>query len=403
MSLVLSRLVILSVLSVLIVEPVLAQEPAVKKPVEPTAHADGAAGKGLTITSEDGNYSTTLLSRTVLRHTVASVNDEWGQETQVKTLRLTLRGHVLSPKIRYVTQFAFGGNDFDKDSSSPIFDAFLEFNHLRDASLRVGQFFVPFDRARTVREFALQMVDRPEVVRQLTLDRDVGLVLFSEDLGGLDGLFGYWLGLFGGDGRNRFGSTEIGFLYTARVEVRPFGNFDSDQEGDLTRDAKPRLAIGIAGTYNQTTDRKRSTNGDRLAGAQTTHYLTAATDLVFKWHGFYVLLEGVLRQADWDQRGYTDADSEAAMAYTQSGWGVITQASVMVSDHIELSGRWGHLRALDNTDPKFKALDSDEYTGGVSVYLNGHRFKIQADYVALDLVSAAVLNHTARLQLDASF
>ena len=53
-----------------------------------------------------------------------------------------------------------------------IYDAFLDWKAHRDISVKAGQFFVPFDRLRTVREFALQMGDRPRPVAELTLDRD---------------------------------------------------------------------------------------------------------------------------------------------------------------------------------------------------------------------------------------
>ena len=43
---------------------------------------------------------------------------------------------------------------------SPLFDAYLEFTQLRDASLRVGQYRVPFSRQRVMPFGNLAMVDR---------------------------------------------------------------------------------------------------------------------------------------------------------------------------------------------------------------------------------------------------
>ena len=63
----------------------------------------------------------------------------------------------------------------------------------------------------------------------------------------LGGWLGYSLGLFSGQGKNRFAAEKApGFLYLARVAVRPFGAFDEEQEGDLARLDRPRLAVGAA-------------------------------------------------------------------------------------------------------------------------------------------------------------
>src|SRR5690606_34978669 len=168
---------------------------------------------------------------------------------------------VLDPNLRYGLQLALGANDFEPGSASPIFDAYVESTHLRELNVRVGQFFVPFDRARTVRESALMTTDRSEVVRELTLDRDSGIIASSTDLFGLGGVLGYAVGFFGGDGRNRVAPAVPGFLYTARIFVRPMGAFDDDQESDLARSPDPRLMIGGAFAYNTNTDRPRSTTG----------------------------------------------------------------------------------------------------------------------------------------------
>src|SRR5205085_2142840 len=130
---------------------------------------------------------------------------------------------------------------------------YLEYVGVRDANLKVGQFFVPFDRARTIRESALQFADRQQVVKELTLDRDIGVAVSSNDLFGLNGWLGYALYVGTGEGKNQFGPRAPWPLVSARVVVRPFGNFDDDQEADLSREWRPRLAIGIAGAYNHET------------------------------------------------------------------------------------------------------------------------------------------------------
>lgn len=151
-----------------------------------------APGKGLTIKTSDGNYALTVRARTQIRETVTHDDiNGYTNETAIKAARLFTTGHVLSPDVRYSIQLAFGAGELEKGNPSPILDSFVEYTRLRDLNIRVGQFFVPFDRARTIREFALQMVDRPQVVRELTLDRDVGVMLSSSDLFGTRGVLSY--------------------------------------------------------------------------------------------------------------------------------------------------------------------------------------------------------------------
>lgn len=373
-------------------------------------------GRGLTVRVGDA-FASNLQARVQLRSTLGfPVDDdpdtEPTQELQVRTLRVWLRGHVVDPHVRYGLQLALGANDFEAGNASPIFDAYLELTHLRALNLRVGQFFVPFDRARTIREFALQSVDRAQLVRELSLDRDVGVVLQSQDLFGDDGRFGYHVGVFGGDGRNRFGAHALGFLTTLRLFVRPFGAFDDDQEGDLTRQPSPRLMIGAGLAYNHATDRPQSTTGQPYAFG-TFDYLHAAADVVFKLAGVYLLAEVIYRQA-MNGRAHTQIDPATMQEQTvwaRDGWGVLAQASYNVGPvldlaQLELWARYEQLEAIGETDPRLRELVRTRgrgLGGGVNLYFQQHALKLQLDWAHWFGDAPGVGEHLARLQLDASF
>ena len=258
------------------------------------AEVTAKPGSGFTITSSDGQYSVTLRPRIQLRETFTYEHDEPSNEINVKTLRLSIQGHVLSNDLKYRIQLAFGPRDFEPNNYSPIFDAHLDYTRLKSLSIRVGQFFVPFDRARTTREFALQLVDRQQVVRELTLDRDVGLMLYSDDLFGAEQRLGYALFVGGGEGRNRFGGQRMGPLLVGRLVFKPWGNFDDDMEGDLERRRTPKLAIGLAGAYNFASSRLSSTYGTDFA-LGTVDQVNGAADLVFKLRGWSFSAEALVR------------------------------------------------------------------------------------------------------------
>jgi hypothetical protein len=194
-------------------------------------------------------------------------------------------------------------------------------------------------------------------------------------------------------------------LYVARIAFLPFGSFDDNSEGDLERRSSPRLAIGIAGAYNQRTDRQRSTTGTRytLGGF---NYLHGAADLVFKWAGVSLLAEVVLRKGHRESRAGMSDDGKAVTEYSRSAWGYLAQLGVMVSSQVELAGRWGHMSTLGKTDPKLEQLiaqSGHEATLGANWYINGHFFKLQADAGLRFGKWDNPREYVGRLQLDASF
>ncbi|MBX3271359.1 MAG: porin [Sandaracinaceae bacterium] len=374
-------------------------------PPPPAAHEPrvaGAPGGGLTVAIGDA-FSLNLRTRFQIRYQLDVPQDRdqaLSQMVNIGTARLWISGHVLAPELTYMIQLAVAGRDFRDGLISPIFDAFLEWRGHRDLSVRAGQFFVPFDRLRTVREWALQMGDRPRPVLELTLDRDVGVVLFSDAFLDDRSPFAWRLGVFGGGGTNLTEGRPPGALLVGRLELRPLGRIDDDTEGDLDRRHEPGLALGAAFAVNFGTDRALSTTGPRFAGQATTDYLHFAADLVFKWEGFALQAEYLWKQAS--------ADQLAADVFTRSGHGWVLQASYVFDPPIELVGRLSQLYAIGATDPRLveeAARRGVEVAAGLNYYLNGHRFKIQADWIArmpsdFDLSQA---QHVVHVQLDATF
>lgn len=383
-------------------QPLPSPPPLAPAPAPPPVVVTAASGKGITARAGDDSFSITLRARLQLRQ-VFTITDDVTSDTAIRTVRFHVTGHVLVPELRYVVQLAFGPTEFDATSPTPIFDAFVEYTRFRDLQIRAGQYFVPFDRARTIREFALQFVDRQQVIQELNLDRDVGVTLSSQDMGGWGGRLAYWLSVFGGQGRNRVIPKPVGFLYVARVALRPWGPFDDDIEGDLERLPRPRLALGLAGAYAQNTTRQRTTLGPTLATG-TFDYQYAAADLVFKYRGFSCLGEALLRRSPDDFREGV-VNGMTVREWSRSAWGYLLQAGMMLTRHLEVAGRYDELVALEGTDPALVSLvdrQGREVGAGVNVYLNGHLFKLQADYAAR-FGEVGEATHFARLQVDASF
>ncbi len=377
-----------------------------------TIKVTGEPGKGLTVDAGE-RFSLNLRSRIQIRYqlNVPPADDQGERDEQqtfnIGTARLWLSGHILSRKLTYMTQLAVAGRDFRDDARSPIFDAYLDWKVHRDFNIRAGQYFVPFDRLRTVREFALQMADRPAPVNEFTLDRDVGVMFYSDTFLSKRSPVAWRVGFFGGGGTNLTTSKEGGGLFVGRLELRPVGPIDDDSEGDHERRRKPALAIGAGYALNLNTNRLRSTTGATFAGG-TTDYEHIAADLVFKWRGIALQAEHLWRTASVNRIESTKADGTPLTEYTRSGRGWILQTSYTFDPPIELVARLTRSYAAEGTDP---ALVKDvkarpyEVGAGINYYFNDHRLKLQADWIsrAPDDFDFEKANHVVHVQVDATF
>jgi hypothetical protein len=343
-----------------------AQEPALRIGRDPHgSDISGAPGQGLTVRVDD-TFSLNIRTRMQLRYQLAiSQPDAVGhreleQLVNINTLRLYVSGNVLAPNLFYLVQLAVAGRDYRDGATSPIFDAYLDYKLHRDLNVQLGQFFVPFDRLRTVREWALQLGERARPVQELTLDRDAGVVLYSDKLGSERSPVAVRLGAFGGGGTNLVQGRTPGGLFVGRVELRPFGPIDDDREGDLERKPTPRLALGAAAALNLNTHRVRSTTGAMFKSPSTTSYeggtvdyLHLAADATFKWSGFALQAEYLLRDARRERVLSKDAQGGDVVEYARSGYGWILQASYIFPRPVELVARVTRMYAFLDTDPKF--------------------------------------------------
>ncbi len=389
-------------------QPWLDRSPA--PPIEithPSVEVSAKAGKGVTVTTE--SFSLNLRARAQLRFQIHAAQPdagerEYDESSQVGGLRVWLSGHTISPKLLYNLQLGFADRDHRDGTISPVLDAFIDYKAHRDLNVRAGQFFVPFDRLRTVREFALQMTERPRPVNELTLDRDIGVIVYSDHFLGDRSILAWRAGVFGGNGINKSTASELGYMPVARLELRPLGTIDDDVEGDHQRRHKPGLALGVGAAANFHTNRVRSTSGGTFQTG-TTSYRHLAADAVFKWLGVAVELEYLWRGAtkkefSGDVAGATVTD----FARQGSGW--VAQASYTFDPPFELVGRLSRLHAPDQTDPKYTtevATLGKEYGFGANYYFNDHQFKLQADWIARTGSERPTFDHAVHLQLDATF
>lgn len=355
--------------------------------VAASAHADdeiplklrGAFGEGFGVETVDGSFGMGVRARAQTRTTVVVPEAEDEDPTadfQIRRLRVTLDAHGWGELVTLKIQLAFAPLDQDPVAPVPLRDAFVTFAPLRDLKIRAGQMKVPFGRQRVVSSGNQQMVDRSIVTGELNVDRDVGVQLFSEDLFGANGVLGYNLGVFGGDGRNRV-SGGYGFLYAGRVAVRPVGGELGDdlEEVDFRGD-KPRLQIAASGAFNHQTDRERSTIGEVFQTGPWADYAHVGADTSFKFAGLSMTGEFFLRRALVDQNT-ADVEGELLTDVARSGYGGFFQVGQLIAKKYEISARAGSLHVLG--DPEGGLKPEKELGGALSYYGKKHALKLQAD------------------------
>ena len=344
----------------------------------------GGFGHGVTVASGDGvaadnAFAVTARLRLQLRGGVTVDDDDDDPDARlrpeflVRRARIALSGHVLDHRFEWKVQLGLSQNDVEADLPIIVRDANVTWNATPAVGLRVGQMKVPFDRQRLTSSSAMQFADRSRVVKELNLDRDIGLVVVTRPFGEHLNL---QAGLFGGDGRNR-PIPKAGLLWAARAQWTPLGDFDDLEEGDLERSPSPKVAFAVAAALNAQSIRARSTHGGVLAvdgSGGALDYAHGTADVLFKWQGYSLLVQGLARQAM--------QDGGAPVAVARSGAGLLLQGGVLVVDGLELVGRLGLLVPLHTDGAPDNATDlvrEWESTLGANLCVLGHDLKLQLD------------------------
>jgi hypothetical protein len=356
-----------------------------------------------------------IRSRVQLRHELEHEPGEDPETTHllnVRRARLQVAGHFFGSHNKYKLQLALSPRDLQFGPTgaqrSPVLDAILEFDHLRDATVSAGQYMVPWNRQRIVSSRDFELVDRSIASGEFHLDRDIGIQVASNDVAGL-GVLRYLGAVFMGEGRDGDTFTDSGLLYVARVEVLPTGDAKSRwdyEEGDLEHVEKPRVSLGAAYAFHDRAAHDRGVMGSVPTDGGTTDLHLATADLVAQWQGISLMGEVYWRDASRDFGGATEVDATGATVPApreapRNGTGWFVQAGYVLPDApLGLAARYSRVRG---TGSSTSLDDSDEIGGGPSWYIAGHDFKLQADYFHHWSKDFGAGSDAVRTQLTAGF
>ena len=339
-------------------------------------------GKGLAISSADGQFKLTTRLRAQALHTVVVDDGDVTQGLQLRRARLLFTGHMFGKDNYFKFELAVSPRDIGLRpegtiSKSPLLDWYFQFKQLRDLNVRVGQYKVPFNRQRVISSGNLQMVDRSIANGEFTMDRDVGLDIRSSDLGGL-GMFRYYAGVYTGEGHSSFATGDLGLMYLGRVEFLPLGMFKDYSEAAFARPPKPQLSIGAAFSYVDEAKRNRGIIGRTPADGGTTDTMNFTSDVAFRLSG--LSFEGAFfwRRGTRNPGDEVDAmGTSIATELPRDGMGYFGQVGYLIPHHpLEVSARFGQLIAAEQSS----LSDRSEAGLGFSYYFARHPMKLQGDY-----------------------
>ncbi len=334
--------------------------------------------KGLKFKTEDDKFSLTIRYRFQARFGFSELEngDDWkftGVEARIRRARLRFDGHVLSKKLEYHIQLSFSRADMDWDNSgvpNVLRDAYFTYKASPKFEIVFGQTKLPGNRQRVVSSGDQQFVDRSIVNATYNIDRDFLLMFKHNGNLGIDYIL---KGAFsGGEGRNsNIGNG--GICYSARAELLPFGKFTDGGdyfESDLAREPKPKLSLAGGASFNDLAVRTAGQLGkDMKNPASITVY---HADALLKYNGLSSYTEFMKRETN---HAFPELNNNKI--FIHRGYGIMSQLGYLLKNNLEFAFRYSSVipdKEIYSVAPKV-----EEYTIGVSKYLNKHSVKLQSD------------------------
>jgi len=341
-----------------------------ERPVESVRYKPG---QGLLVESADGDFSLLTRLRAQMLYSLDK-SDEWTQAFEIRRARLLFSGTVFGQHNKYKFELAVSPKDIGLEvgqglTRSPLLDWYFVFDHLRDATIQMGQFKVPYSRQRVVSSGALQMVDRSVVNQEFNLDRDLGINVQSANLFGLD-LFRYWAGVHMGEGHSSHTKGDFGMMYLGRIEYLPLGLFSDYSESSFHKESTPKVSIGLGYGLVEEAKGNRGILGPVPSDGGTTDTQNVTADLSFRYSALS------LESAYFWRKGTRNPGAVVPIEAARDGSGFYVQSGYFVFSKTELVTRYGQIIPASRES---SLNERSELGLSVNHYFAEHAMKIQGD------------------------
>lgn len=328
---------------------------------------DGGFGKGLRFESNDGTFGMKFTTRIQPRwdfyHNLDSTTTS--NYMRIKRARLKFDGFFINKDLRYKIEYDVVGGY--------VRDAVIKYRFSPKWDLWFGQTKLPGNRERVTSSANLQLVDRSIFNTFYNIDRDLGFQLHNEFMLGKVLIRDKW-SVSTGNGILGLQITP-GVDLTGKIEVLPFGEFTKKGDyvgSDIQREEKVKVAIAFGTDYNMKAYKSNGQTGTRPG--RNTDLLLIFGDVLVKYKGISVMVEAANRSTPNESAYVYDPEGFITGAF-YTGWGMNLQGGYVFKSMWEISGRY----AFTNPNNDFYEKIQD-HTLGVSKFIVGHKFKIQADF-----------------------
>lgn len=282
--------------------------------------------------------------------------------------------------------------------SFPILDAFVAVKATDDLTIKVGQQkSVANTRERMLIDYATAFATHSKLSGAFSRSgRELGIFadyrLPSKSMG-LD----LGAAITSGEGRNAFQqkseehkANTSGLKYGARATFYPMGYMSKGNDMqffDLSHENFPKLAIGVAASYNdgassaQGEGKNEFTLYNKDSKVDFASYTKVSADIMFKWNGFTLL-------ADWQTTSAGDKDLYAT-PYVEGvtpavninerlaiGSGFDVQAGYVTKDGWAFAASYSNVKPKENT-AKSATKKQQTVEAAVSKYLYKNNIRIQ--------------------------
>jgi phosphate-selective porin OprO and OprP len=279
----------------------------------------------------------------------------------IRRARLSLSGAAYE-RFLYAIQVELPG------AGARLLDANIRYQMAPMATLWFGQGKAPFGRQQLTSSGNLHMVDRAITDGRFAAGRQQGIALQGQTSGRT---FEYSAGVYNGNGINTANEGNR-YMYVGRAVFTPFGAYAPTESAHGDPESA-RLAVGVAGLHNTV-----------LLDEAETEITRLGLEAAFKVRGFNSVSEFF----------HERASPVVGAAVDTSGW-YVQGGYLLPNRQHELAARYAVISPDTPTNS-----DTVEMGVGYSLYLNGHRAKVQTDLRHIDRKATDISDLELRVQFQ---
>ena len=196
--------------------------------------------------------------------------------------------------------------------------------------------------------------------------------------------------LTNGEGQGLYDTIGTKYKYGGRIDIMPLGDFIKNNAfiaDDIYREQKPKLAIGIAGSYNVKAYNSIGNGASNVTGIYNksgvqdyANYRKLIADFIFKYRGFSIVGE-YINATVAGKNLYSNASSSSRLtpdiASVQYGIGngYNFQTSYILKNGLSFSGRYSYITP-ESSNPASIIQKQNWYTFNINKYLKNNAVKI---------------------------